>query len=162
MTSWAVRVEGPDDADAIHAVLSAAFGRPDEADLVRALRADPAWALGLVAEDAGTVTGHIAFTGVRVDDAPALALAPLAVRPEYQGQGIGSALARAGLDWARSTGAPAVIVLGDPAYYGRFGFEPAARWGITGPFGEIPEFQALVLHPPAPSGRVRYAAPFGA
>lgn len=162
MTSWAVRAEGPDDVDAIHAVLTAAFGRPDEADLVRALRADPAWTFGLVADDAGTITGHIAFTRVLIDQTPALALAPLAVRPEDQGRGIGSALVRAGLDGARSTGTSAVIVLGDPGYYGRFGFEPAARWGISGPFGEIPEFQALVLHPPAPLGHVRYAAPFGA
>ena len=156
----AIRVEEPRDAAAVYAVVASAFGRRDEADLLRALRADPDWVVGLVAVDASTIVGHVAFTRGHVDGHPVLALAPLAVAPDRQGSGIGRDLVQAGLARAADQGEAAVIVLGDPAYYGRFGFAPARELGISGPFGDIDEFQAVALTTP-PRGRMAYPAAFG-
>ena len=158
-----IRPEGPDDVAAIDAVVAAAFGQRDEADLVLALRADPAWlpSLSLVAVIDGQLIGHVAFTRCLVGTQPALALAPLAVAPEHQREGVGGELVMSGLLAARSTGERLVVVLGDPSYYGRFGFEAARQRDVTGPFGDIDEFQALRLRRPAPTGPIEYAPPFG-
>lgn len=158
-----IRPETPDDAASIDAVTEAAFGQRDEADLVRALREDAAWLpdLSLVAVEGQLVVGHVALTRATVDGASVLALAPLSVRPDHQGLGIGSALVRDALRRAGDGTESVVIVLGNPAYYGRFGFRPARDLGITGPFGDIDEFQALALSDAAPTGRITYAAPFG-
>lgn len=158
-----IRPEAPDDAPSIDAVIEAAFGQRDEADLVRALREDAGWLpdLSLVAVEEQLVVGHIALTRATVDGAPTLALAPLSVRPDHQRLGIGSQLVREALRRAGDAAESAVVVLGDPAYYGRFGFRPARDLGITGPFGDIDEFQALALSEAAPTGRITYAAPFG-
>jgi putative acetyltransferase len=147
-----VRPEAPEDREAVARVVEAAFGRRDEAELVEALRADPAWELSLVAEEGGEVVGHVLFT--RASEG-FLALAPLAVQPERQGAGVGRALVEEGL--RRLEGRP-VLVLGDPAYYGRFGFEPAAPRGITNPWRiDGPEWMVRGDAEPA---EVRYPAPF--
>ena len=106
--------------DGISELLTEAFGGPDEAALVDMLRRDGHLALSLVAEAAGTIIGHVALSPI-VADIPALALAPVAVHPAVQGRGIGSALIRAAQ--AKFTD-HAIIVLGDPNYYRRFGFAP--------------------------------------
>ena len=120
--------------------------------------------ISLVAVRSGAVLGHVLFTPVRVVDAgevtKAVALGPLAVRPDRQRQGVGSRLVREGLRACRQAGHRHCFVLGDPDYYGRFGFEPASTCGATCEWDVPPTaFQALVLaqDAPAPRGRVRYA-----
>ena len=129
-----VRDEAPADYTAVSRVVTDAFGRPDEARLVEALRAQAGPCLSLVAERDGAVVGHVLFSPVAVagaDDAPPLgALAPLAVTPSRQGGGIGSALTRAGLARCPEHGWRAVFLLGDPGYYTRFGFQLAAPRGL--------------------------------
>ncbi len=154
-----IRDETPSDHAAVRDLVAAAFGQPDEADLVERLRADGDAAIALVAEDNGSVVGHILFSRMQ---APfrALGLAPVSVAPERQGTGIGSRLIRAGLERAQSEGWQGVFVLGDPAYYRRFGFDPALAKGFTsaysGPYlmaialgGELPERQGPVDYAPA-------------
>jgi putative acetyltransferase len=160
-----VRPERPADAPAIRRVLEAAFPGHLEADLVDALRAAGRLAISLVAEDGGRVVGHVAFSPVTLDDAPiaALGLAPLAVEPDHQRCGVGSALVRAGLDACRAAGVRLVVVLGEPAYYARFGFEPAARLGLRDEYHGGDAFRALALADepaPAAGGLVRYAPEF--
>jgi putative acetyltransferase len=171
VTRVAVRPERAGDARGIRAVLAAAFGRTDEADLVEALRVSDAWlpGLSLVAVVDEDVVGHVLFTRATIGGAhQALALAPLAVEPSLQRQGIGDALVRAGLAAARSLGERVVVVLGHPSYYPRFGFEPAVPRGLTSVFarGEhAHSFMALPLQPGALEGvrgRVDYAAEFWA
>jgi putative acetyltransferase len=164
---WRTRPERPEDAEAVHRLNLAAFGRPDEADLVEALRADPAWIEGLsllAVDDADRPVGHALLTRCHIGDAPALALAPCAVLPGHQRTGAGTAAIRAALEAARSRGEHAVVVLGHPEYYPRFGFDRASAAGVRVPF-EVPDEALMVLglHKgrPLPSGAVRYAAAFG-
>lgn len=168
MTTWTARPETADDITAIRDINLAAFPTSEEADLIDALRTDPkAWidGLSLVTEGSdGTLTGHALLTRCHVDGAPALALAPCAVRPSAQRTGAGSAAIRAALDAARSLGENLVLVLGHPEYYPRFGFTPASRFGIRAPF-DVPDeaMMALALDDtrPVPTGTIRYAAAFG-
>ncbi|MFD7902327.1 MULTISPECIES: GNAT family N-acetyltransferase [unclassified Kitasatospora] len=163
------RVECPDDAPATRRVHMAAFPGPDEADLVDALRRDPAWLPGLsvvAVDDGGLVIGHALLTRLRVGaDGEGLALAPVAVAPEWQRKGVGELVVRAALSAAEEAGEKLVVVLGDPAYYRRFGFAPARLHEVTGPF-EVPEayFQTLALpgYDGAPRGLCRYPEPFEA
>ncbi len=129
-----VRTERPDDGLAIQTVHERAFGRAEEALLVGTLRAAGAVTLSLVAEDEGAIVGHVLFSPVTFERAghchrPA-GLGPLAVLPEYQGRGVGALLVRAGLERLRAAGHDAVVVLGHPTYYPRFGFTPARRFGL--------------------------------
>ena len=162
-----VRTGTPEDAGAVRDVVTRAFRGPLEAELVERLRGSGCERIELVAEHAREVVGHVLFTAIELDgiDAPrAFGLAPLAVHPERQRTGIGSALVRAGLVEARRRGVELVFVLGDPAYYGRFGFEDAARSGVRCGF-EAPAgaFQLLWLGPRRPTaGRARYRSEFGA
>ena len=128
-----VRPAEAGDHAAIRAVLLAAFPGTDEADLVEQLRADGDAPIELVGELDGRVVGHILFSPVK---APfrALALAPLAVAPDEQRGGIGSELIRAGHELARKQGWEAVFVLGDPAYYGRFGYDAELAAGFSSPY----------------------------
>lgn len=165
--SWITRAETGADIPAIRAVNVAAFGRPDEAAIVDALRADPAWIDGLsivATEEDGTVAGHALLTRCHVGDTPALALGPVAVLPEHQKTGAGSAAVRAALKAAESLGEHFVIVLGHPTYYPRFGFTRASQHGISLTI-DVPDeaLMALTLSPthPLPTGTVHYAAPFG-
>lgn len=156
-----LRPETAADRDAVHALNAAAFGQPDEAELVDRLREQATPYLALVAEEAGEIVGHIAFTPVTVDGATdVLGLAPMAVRPDRQRDGIGSELVRAGLAACAEAGAAAVVVLGHPAYYPRFGFAPAHTFGLRDSYGAPPEaFMALELTPGAlaeATGTVHY------
>jgi predicted N-acetyltransferase YhbS/trans-aconitate methyltransferase len=167
-SGWLTRPETAADRAEVHAVNAAAFPTETEADLVDALRADPeAWLPGLsyVAEAAdGTVVAYALLTRCHVDGAPALALAPVAVRPAYQRQGAGAAVVRAVLEAARARGERLVLVLGHPEYYPRFGFTSASGYGIRPGF-EAPDeaMMALVLDDsaPVPTGTIRYPAAFG-
>jgi putative acetyltransferase len=147
-----IREERPGDRDAVRAVEEAAFGRPDEADIVDALRDDPAWALSLVAvADDGEIVGHLLFT--RGDRA--MTLGPLAVLPSHQRSGVGAALMREGL--ARLD--EPIVLLGHVEYYPRFGFRPAAPEGITNQWGI--EDPAWMVRGELSPGLVRYPAAFG-
>jgi len=147
-----IREERPEDAEAVHALLVAAFGREAEARLVERLRASGKLICALVAEENGRVLGHMALSQIAVKNGggeiPALALAPLAVIPAFQRLGIGSALVSAGLARCRELGHARVVVLGGPDFYARFGFAPAAEFGIRHP-GAVPSesFMALALVP---------------
>lgn len=161
----AVRPEGTADLPHIRALLEAAFPTVAEARLVDALRAGNRLVVSLVAEEASAVVGHIALSPVEVQSVggsfAGLGLAPVAVLPGAQRRGIGSRLVRLGLANARALGTGFAVVLGEPAYYGRFGFEPASRWSLTNTFGAGDEFMARELHPGAlRPGLVRYAPEF--
>ena len=165
--TWTTRPETSDDISAIRAVNLAAFPTATEADLVEALRASDAWidGLSIVTEDPeGTIVGHALLTRCHVDGAPALALAPCAVKPHVQRSGAGSAAIRAGLEAARAKGENLVLVLGHPEYYPRFGFTPAAAMGVRASF-DVPDeaMMALALDPDAetPRGTIAYPASFG-
>jgi putative acetyltransferase len=161
-----VRPERPGDEAAIHEVNESAFGRPEEARLVDALRVQARPILSLVAEAHGDIAGNVVFTPVTLEGFPdlLLGLAPMAVRPELQRRGVGSALARAGVAACRSLGAVALVVLGHPEYYPKLGFMPAHRFGLRCEYEAPPEaFMALELHPGAlagVSGTVRYHPAF--
>jgi putative acetyltransferase len=129
----AIRPEAPQDRAAVRTVNTSAFDTAAEADLVDRLRQQASPLVSLVTEVAGEVVGHILFSPVSLGEHRGLqimGLAPMAVAPHRQRRGIGSALVRAGLQRCRQLGAGAVVVLGHPAYYPRFGFQPAARLGI--------------------------------
>jgi putative acetyltransferase len=163
-----VRPERSDDFSAIRAVNQAAFGRPDEGKLVDALRAEGYAELSLVADDQGHVVGHVLFShldivGQRLTVA-GLALAPLAVVPSRQRQGIGSALVREGLKRLRDQGHRIVLVVGHPAYYPRFGFSAELATKLNSPYAGD-SFMALELAPGAlqgVGGEVQYPGPFSA
>ncbi|WP_441247267.1 GNAT family N-acetyltransferase [Kitasatospora sp. McL0602] len=160
------RVELPEDAPATRRVHMAAFPGPEEADLVDALRRDPAWLPGLsvvAVEESGLVVGHALLTRLQVGDGWALALAPVGVAPECQRKGVGALVVRAALAAADEAGERLVVVLGDPRYYARFGFAPAFEHGISAPYPEE-YLQALPLnaYDGAPRGACRYPEPFGA
>ncbi|MBN9532965.1 MAG: N-acetyltransferase [Alphaproteobacteria bacterium] len=152
--------------DGISGLIRAAFGgQDDEAILVRQLRTEGAMLVELAAVADGVPVGHIAFSRLTTQpkSLALAALAPLSVTPAMQGTGIGSALARAGLEACRARGTAAVAVLGDPAYYGRFGFTLEAARMLDSAYSG-PHFQALALTPGALSGgswTVRYPAAFG-
>jgi putative acetyltransferase len=141
-----IRYARESDRPAIAAVVEAAFGQPDEARLVERLRAEGDVLFELVAEADGEVAGHILFSRLWADRLEMFAaLAPLAVRPERQRTGLGSALVRAGLESAREFGAHGVLVLGHPAYYPRFGFSAEAAARVAAPYAGQPTFMALAL-----------------
>lgn len=167
-----IRPARAEDADAIDAVIRAAFagsghGYQGEAELVRMLEADGDALVSLVAEAGGAVAGHVLFSrmDVEADGAALLAagLAPVSVAPERQGRGIGAALIRAGLDALRAQGVAINFVLGNEAYYQRFGYSPDLAARFASPFAG-PHFMAMMLdsHAPWPLGaRADYAPAFG-
>lgn len=162
----AIRPERAGDAAAIHSLVAAAFvGHPhsdgSEPGIVDRLRAAGALTLSLVAEQDGAIIGHAAFSAVTISDSASgwYGLGPLAVAPERQGEGIGGALVRAGLDALRRSSAQGCVVLGEPGYYGRFGFTQMPALTFPGPPAEY--FQAIPFDGPAPTGTVTYHAAFG-
>jgi len=159
MTGVAIRAEEPADRLGVREVLSRAFSRDEEAQLVEALREGPSFVpgLSLVALDGPRVVGHVLFTRIHVrageSATEALSLAPLAVVPERQSEGIGTALVEHGLAECRRLGHRIVVVLGHPTYYPRFGFIPAGTQGIRARFAARPEtFMVLELVPGALDG----------
>jgi putative acetyltransferase len=159
-----IRPERAEDAGAIRSILVAAFPGDDEADLVERLRADDDLALALVAETENAVRGCAAFPRLTVGtlDRPerAVGVAPLAVVPRLQFRGIGGALVREGLRLLTLRGEQLAFVLGDPAYYSRFGFDVAAAEPFESVYAGA-NFMALRLSDNAPrGGKVRYPAAF--
>ena len=156
-----IRHERPDDAVAIRALLEAAFPGPQEAGLVEELRADGDAAIALVAERDGIVIGHVMFSPMS-GPFRALGLGPVAVAPACQRSGVGGRLIRQGLAEAGEAGWQAVFVLGDPAYYRRFGFDTQLAEGFASPYAG-PYLMALGLDGPLPvtSGPIDYAPAFG-
>jgi putative acetyltransferase len=162
-----IRHEQTTDLEAIRSVNKAAFGRADEAMLVEELRMEGAVLGSFVAERVGQIVGHVLFSRTVIDTpgAPVLsvALAPLAVLPSHQRQGVGSELVRAGLDWLRDRRERTVLVLGDPRFYTRFGFSVKRASSLQTPF-PADAFMALELVPNALDGiqgTVRYPVAFG-
>jgi putative acetyltransferase len=162
-----IRLEQGDDLEAIREVNRRAFGQEDEARLVDALRDGRYARLSLVAEEGGQVVGHILFSDLPIltpaDALHALALAPMAVLPSHQRQGIGSRLVREGLRACVEAGHRIMVVLGHPDYYPRFGFSSRLAERLKAPFSG-PAFMAQELVPGAlanVTGEVRYPPPFG-
>ena len=160
------RVEAVTDIPAIRDVEAAAFGREGEAALVDALRQAGQDFISLVATVDDAVVGHICFSRVSIEpgvaDRTFLALAPLAVLPSHQRRGIGSMLVTAGLDECRRRQVDAIFVVGDPRYYGRFGFRPASMLGVRCEF-DVPHdaFRAIELQSDAVrAGSLRYPQAF--
>ncbi len=162
-----IRHEKPDDIAAIRAMTKAAFApvaysSQTEAEIIDALRAAGVLTLSLVALADGKVVGHLAFSPVRMEsgDKGWFCLGPVAVSPDCQGQGIGAAMIKAGLDEIKSMGAEGCVVLGDPAYYGRFGFKADPR--VTYPGMEPQYFQILAFSAAVPVGAVTFHPGFDA
>jgi putative acetyltransferase len=163
-----IRVETEPDRQAVHALNEAAFDTASEADLVDNLREQARPIVSLVAEENEQIVGHIMFSPASLTGDPELklmGLAPMAVAPERQRAGIGSELVRAGLEQCKELGIAALIVLGHPEYYPRFGFVPASRFGVVSEY-EVPDevFMAMELEPGAlkgKSGTAKYHAAFG-
>ena len=162
-----IRPERAADEDAIRAVETAAFGRDEEARIVDDLRASDAFIpeLSLVAEDGGAIIGHVMVSRGHAEPSgePLLWLGPIGVAPQRQREGIGSALVQAALAGAGELGAACVVLIGDPAYYSRFGFVQAEPLGLLPPEGwPSRAFQVAVLDPlrGIPSGRAVYDAAF--
>ncbi len=162
-----VRPEDPADVAGIRRVHQAAFPNDAESRLVDALRHSSNLSLSLVGELAGQVVAHLACSPVAVADEllhpPAWGLAPIAVLPEYQRQGIGSQLTCAGIDACRDRVCGFLVVLGEPAFYRRFGFVPASRYHLDNCYGADEAFMALELISgsiPAAGGMVAYGPEF--
>ena len=161
-----IRPETPGDAPAIAALNREAFGGPYEAGLIDRLRAGNLRAVSLVGIETGQIVGHILFSdlGVELDGRPvrAVALAPMCVATDRQRRGLGSALVRAGIQGVREAGYAAVIVLGHPEFYRRFGFSPDLAEKLESPF-QGSAFMALELVPGALAGsrgKVTYPSAF--
>lgn len=147
-----VREETPDDSAEIRLVIAEAFGRDDEADLVDALRSTGDLAVSLVAEAYTEIIGHVALS--RLKSPPgSLALAPVSVRTRDQDKGVGSALIEAALVRAKALGYGVVFVVGDPAFYGAFGFSAAEAKRFVSPYSG-PYFMARLLNDTQPAGGI--------
>ena len=162
-----IRRETPADVDAIRSVTAAAFApSPAEAPLVDELRASAGWlpALSLVAVDSSdAVIGHVLCTRSHVDSAPVLGLGPLSVHPDHHARGVGSALVHTVLGAADALSEPLVALLGNPAYYHRFGFVLSDVHGIRPPdpaWQHHFQVRTLAAHNPALTGTFAYAEPF--
>ncbi|APW61297.1 GNAT family N-acetyltransferase [Paludisphaera borealis] len=159
-----IRPERPEDFEAIDTVHTAGFPTIAEARLVRVLREAGRLTASLVAEVEGQVVGHVAFSPVSTaTEAIGAGLAPVAVLPSHQRPGIAAQLIEAGLSASRSAGVGWAVVLGEPAYYARFGFRPARGFGLSDAYGGGDAFQALELIPgslPEGAGLARYAPEF--
>jgi len=162
----AIRAEEAGDAEAIRVLTTAAFagaahssGR--EAAIVDELRAAGALSVSLVAEEAGVIVGHAAFSPVTIVGSPGnwMGLGPISVAPDRQHRGVGTALMRAGLDRIRGMAAAGCVLVGDPAYYGRFGFVSDGLLTCS----DIPVryVQRLVFNGPDPAGAIRFHPAFG-
>jgi putative acetyltransferase len=153
-----IRKERPGDEAAVFDVNFRAFGRDAEPKIVDELRKNCPDGISLVAEERGKIVGHILFTPAWIDASPmpvhGMGLAPLAVAPECQRRGIGSALIQAGIEALRASGTPFIVVLGHPEYYPKFGFEKASTHGIRCEYDQVPDeaFMIFVFQPQAMEG----------
>ncbi len=162
-----IRKEDSNDYAAVHAVNAAAFETQAEANLVDILRKDAQPIVSLVAEEDGVIVGHILFSPVLLSGFPDLkimGLGPMAVAPKFQRKGIGSALTETGLELCKRLGYGAIIVLGHPGYYPRFGFRPSVLYDITCEY-DVPEdvFMVVELQPgylEGSSGVIKYHPAF--
>ncbi len=157
-----IRSETPNDRDGVFEMISAAFGQEAEARFVQALHEAGDGSVALVAEEDGLIVGHVLLSPIE-GPFPALALAPLAVHPERQGTGVGSALVREALARTAHGSWRAVFVLGAEGYYGRFGFSRELASGFSSPYaGE--HFMALALNGelPVSRGELSHAPAFAA
>ncbi len=166
-TSLLIRSEEPGDYTTIHAVNAAAFESEAEANLVEVLRKEAHPYISIVAEEAEKIVGHIMFTPMTLpghEELKIMGLAPVAVVPEHQREGIGSALIYAGLARCKELGFGAVIVLGHISYYPRFGFTPSVQYGIECEYDVPAEaFMVMELVPGyllGAQGTIRYHAAF--
>jgi putative acetyltransferase len=153
-----IRSETINDQDAIREIHRLAFGGPAEAKLVEDLRQSGDAVISLVAERDSRIIGHVLFSKLKAP-MKALGLAPVAVHPSFQKQGVGLALIRDGLDQAKEDGWTCVFVLGDPAYYGRFGFRVEAAKGYSSPYSGG-HFMAVPFSDVPKSGEIVYPMPF--
>ena len=155
-----IRDARPEDAAGIREVVTRAFRTDAEARLVDDLVRDREAKISLVVESRGVLVAHVLLSRMT---APfrALALAPVSVAPPHQGRGVGTAMVKEAIDAARAAGWEAIFVLGAPAYYTRFGFDPALAAGFSSPYAG-PNFMALELQGPLPvrSGELRHARAF--
>lgn len=166
-----IRRETIADQPAVDAVTTAAFGRPEsdqppvETLLLQALRRDEGWieTLSLVAANDEQVIGHVVCTRGWVADVAGLGLGPISVAPDHQRRGVGQALMHAIIGAADAAGEPFVALLGDPHFYGRFGFVEASSLGVGAPdpsWGVHFQVRLLADRPATLNGTFRYAAPF--
>jgi putative acetyltransferase len=161
-----IRAEETRDIAMVQALHAAAFPNGNEARLVEVLRQRGKAAISLVAELNGEVVGHVLFSAVELSRKGSiirgLGLAPLAVMAAYRRQGIGEQLVREGLTISRTLGHKFVVVLGDPAYYSRIGFERASLRGLQNEYGCDEPFRTIVFSDTLPigGGMVRYASEF--
>ena len=162
-----IRKEEPADQGAVHRINEIAFEQGPEAAIVDKLRTSCKEYCSFVAVNQDAVVGHIVFTPVTIDDSDVtgMGLAPMAVLPSYQNQGIGSSLVRHGLQYLQQCGCPFVIVLGHPEYYPRFGFEPASHYKLKCQWESVPDeaFMVVIFDRdvlPREGGIVRYRAEF--
>lgn len=163
-----IRPETGDDAAGVHDVHVAAFPTPAEAELVEGLRADGVELVGFVAEESGVVVGHLLFSPVKLETAAGtvtgMGLAPMAVHPSHQRQGIGSRMVQVGLSHLHERGCPFVVVLGHREFYPRFGFERARLHGVRSQWPGVPDevffIQWLRTPPPETSGVAIYGPRF--
>lgn len=162
-----IRLEDDGDHSAIAEVTARAFAGVEHSDqtepeIIARLRADDALTISLVAVEKGALIGHVAFSPVTINRAHDgwFGLGPVSVEPGHQATGIGSALIRTGLEQLRARGAAGCVVLGDPAYYSRFGFQRDQGLRYEGAPPEY--FMRLNLGAnETPMGRVDYALAFG-
>jgi len=162
-----IRQEQKHDYDAIKQVTADAFAllehsNQTEPAMIAALRDARALTISLVATDGDEIIGHVAFSPVTIDgeDHRWFGLGPVSVRPDLQGRGVGGALIRQGLNELRAQGAAGCVLLGDPGYYRRFGFENAPDLRYLG--GPPEYFMRLTFEGSDPVGQVEYHAAFGA
>ena len=143
-----IREEQPSDIEKTWEVNSEAFETEAEANLVNALRSSGCTYISLVAETETNIVGHILFTPVELsgdyNKIKIMGLAPMAVFSQYQNKGIGSKLVEAGLELCKSRGYDAVVVLGHPNYYPKFGFEPSVKYNIKSEY-DVPDDVFMVL-----------------
>ena len=144
-----IRLETPDDIPAIRLINERVFHVSAEAEIVDKIRDAGADTVSLVAEEEDRVVGYVLFSPATIEGrercVPGMGLAPMAVLPEWQRQGIGSKLLERGLEILRGCSCPFVIVLGHPEYYPRFGFEPASKYGLKSHWENVPDEAFMVL-----------------
>ncbi len=162
-----IRTEQAGDFSAVYDINAAAFSSTAEAELVEELRGKVSPYISLVAEEEGQISGHIMFAPVHLSGHESLkimSLGPVAVLPDRQGKGVGSALIRAGLRSCVELGYGACVVLGHSTYYPRFGFIPSVKFGIGSEYDVPPEaFMVMELIPgylQGATGTIRYHPAF--